>query len=500
MRSWREAPEPDRGDLRPARGRRLHRDYRLRLSDVQSGLQRPSYPSSQGLTLPSWTASYRANSQGALRAEASGHKPASAVPHLADSLVPRRLSPRAERSANMTLNTRSSQIAFATKSGPRCPLPAAMSHLPHGIARAEPARAAQFIVNAEPILSVDPPSAGERTFYRSRPTATTARAASARSAARAMSQVFDCEWIHRWVILMTMSQSKSTARASAVGRKVEAKAPHARRAAARQDQSTGKRAAVPSRSAEATAGSLAAKKGRTVAATTKKDNPIARVTRSGSSRRVASAAKTAAKATRTRRKALAAVPSRVTQDSVTPAAASPNTMASVSPAASSDPAAEPRPAVNRTAAAARPLPPPPPAPVPRPRFRLGTFEDLLAPFPSQVQTLCIALRGLISRVVPGARETIITGLQMALFEQDGPIGLLSPQRDHARLYFVRGKELKDQSKLLQGGSGALPFVKLWHLDTLQVPALRSLILEAVELNRRAPEPNLSALLFGHLKA
>lgn len=64
----------------------------------------------------------------------------------------------------MTLNTRSSQIAFATKSGPRCPLPAAMSHLPHGIARAEPARAAQFIVNAEPILSVEPPSAGESAF------------------------------------------------------------------------------------------------------------------------------------------------------------------------------------------------------------------------------------------------------------------------------------------------------------------------------------------------
>ncbi len=133
-----------------------------------------------------------------------------------------------------------------------------------------------------------------------------------------------------------------------------------------------------------------------------------------------------------------------------------------------------------------------------PRFRLGTFDDLIAPFPSQVQTLCLALRGLISRVIPEARETIITGLRIALFEQDGPIGLLSPQRDHVRLHFVRGGELKDQSKLLQGGSGSLPFVRLWHLDTLQVPALRSLLQEAVELNRQRPLPNLTARLFGDL--
>ncbi|GIX34010.1 MAG: hypothetical protein KatS3mg125_1966 [Lysobacterales bacterium] len=144
----------------------------------------------------------------------------------------------------------------------------------------------------------------------------------------------------------------------------------------------------------------------------------------------------------------------------------------------------------------RPLPAPQPE-VRRPRYRLGTFDDLIAPFPTQVQTLCLALRGLISRVIPGARETIITGVQLALFEQDGPIGLLSPQRDHARLYFVRGNELKDHSRLLQGGSG-LPFVKLWHLDTLQVPALRSLLQEAVTLNREKPDPNLTARIFADL--
>ncbi|MDW8479926.1 MAG: DUF1801 domain-containing protein [Xanthomonadales bacterium] len=139
---------------------------------------------------------------------------------------------------------------------------------------------------------------------------------------------------------------------------------------------------------------------------------------------------------------------------------------------------------------------PPPVPERRVGYRLGTFDELIAPFPAQVQTLCLALRGLISRVVPGARETVITGYRIALFEDEGPIGLLEPHRDHARLYLVRGAELKDQSRLLQGGSGALPFIRLWHLDTLQVPALRSLIQEAAELNRRQPVPNLTARLFG----
>jgi hypothetical protein len=304
-----------------------------------------------------------------------------------------------------------------------------------------------------------------------------------------------------------MSRTSSPARAPAKRKPVTSKA-QAANAAARPSKPTAKRVSAPSRTEKRSGTSRT--RSRTAAegaAPRTKKKAAARTAHPAPTRPGASAAKstakTAAKATRTRRKALNPPTVRTTDPA--PAARTPQepTPASrpamaVSPQPTKEPAL--RRAVSRRAILERggdrhPLPEPPAR---RPRFRLGTFDDLIAPFPSQVQTLCLALRGLISRVVPGARETIITGLQLALFEQDGPIGLLSPQRDHARLYFVRGSELKDQSRLLQGGSGALPFVKLWHLDTLQVPALRNLLQEAVELNREKPVPNLTARLFGDL--
>lgn len=273
---------------------------------------------------------------------------------------------------------------------------------------------------------------------------------------------------------------------------------------ARSPKPTGKRVAAPTRSEKPASVRARARGTGEVAAARPKSKAAARSARPSSTRRGSSAVKTAASATRTRRKTVVASASRTTgrapaTDTAAISASSPSVPAApVNPEAPANPKLQP--VASREAPVEHRMERPLPAPQPearRPRFRLGTFDDLIAPYPSQVQTLCLALRGLISRVIPGARETIITGMQLALFEQDGPIGLLSPQRDHARLYFVRGNELKDHSRLLQGGSGLL-FVKLWHLDTLQVPALRSLLLEAVTLNREKPDPNLTAGIFGDL--
>jgi hypothetical protein len=129
------------------------------------------------------------------------------------------------------------------------------------------------------------------------------------------------------------------------------------------------------------------------------------------------------------------------------------------------------------------------APLPTPRKRVvkvGTFEQLIAPFPMQVQTLCMALRELVGRALPEARETIFPAVRVAIFEARGPIGFIEPRRDHARLYFTRGVELEDQDKLLQSGGKPFPYVKLWHLDTLQAPALRALLQSAESLNRSKP--------------
>jgi hypothetical protein len=131
----------------------------------------------------------------------------------------------------------------------------------------------------------------------------------------------------------------------------------------------------------------------------------------------------------------------------------------------------------------------PEAPLPTPRERapkVGTFEQLISPFPMQVQTLCMALRELVGRAVPAARETIFPGVRVAVFEAEGPLGFIEPRRDHARLYLTRGLELEDQDKLLQSGGKPFPYVKLWHLDTLQAPALRALLQSAEALNRSKP--------------
>jgi hypothetical protein len=145
-----------------------------------------------------------------------------------------------------------------------------------------------------------------------------------------------------------------------------------------------------------------------------------------------------------------------------------------------------RPLIMRQSARTRPVQE---APLPTPRERapkVGTFEQLISPFPMQVQTLCMALRELVGRAVPEARETIFPAVRVAVFEAQGPLGFIEPRRDHARLYLTRGLELEDQDKLLQGGGKPFPYVKLWHLDTLQAPALRALLQSAEALNRTKP--------------
>jgi hypothetical protein len=195
------------------------------------------------------------------------------------------------------------------------------------------------------------------------------------------------------------------------------------------------------------------------------------------------------------KKAAAAIAKAITS---TAAAGKRATAAATPPAAAKHaPAAGKRAAHRPSSGARRPLAmrqsartaPAQSAPLPTPRKRLvkvGTFEQLISPFPMQVQTLCMALRELVGRALPQARETIFPAVRVAIFEAQGPIGFIEPRRDHARLYFTRGVELADQDKLLQSGGKPFPYVKLWHLDTLQAPALRALLQSAEALNRAKP--------------
>ena len=116
---------------------------------------------------------------------------------------------------------------------------------------------------------------------------------------------------------------------------------------------------------------------------------------------------------------------------------------------------------------------------------MDEFEELLVHNKPESQQLALALRALIRRLVPKAKEKVYRGWGVADygFGESGR-GFLSigPQKSYVNLYFMNGVDLPDPTSLLEGSGKRLRHVKIRNPADLKKKALQILIRDAAKEN------------------
>ncbi|MGE5249622.1 MAG: DUF1801 domain-containing protein [Bacteroidota bacterium] len=113
------------------------------------------------------------------------------------------------------------------------------------------------------------------------------------------------------------------------------------------------------------------------------------------------------------------------------------------------------------------------------------FESLLTTNSPEAQELARALRELVMKTLPDAREKIHPGWGVADYYPGEPQGRgalsIGPQKKYVNLYFMNGVDLPDPTGLLTGSGKRLRHVKIKTAEDLRNPALADLIRAAVSI-------------------
>ncbi|MCY3832840.1 MAG: DUF1801 domain-containing protein [Chloroflexi bacterium] len=113
----------------------------------------------------------------------------------------------------------------------------------------------------------------------------------------------------------------------------------------------------------------------------------------------------------------------------------------------------------------------------------GSFEDVIAQAPPEIQSLARAARALLADVMPGITEVPwarqkIAGYGVGPKKMSQHFCYIAPFKKHLNLGFMYGAHLPDLENLLEGKGADLRHVKIRKPADLERPALRVLIEEA----------------------
>lgn len=110
----------------------------------------------------------------------------------------------------------------------------------------------------------------------------------------------------------------------------------------------------------------------------------------------------------------------------------------------------------------------------------GTFEQVIAESPEDLQEIARALRALLADVMPGITE-VPWSQQKNVGYGVGPKKMsehfcyIMPHSNYVNLGFMYGADLDDPEGLLEGKGKALRHIKIRTLEDVNKPAIRKLI-------------------------
>ena len=111
--------------------------------------------------------------------------------------------------------------------------------------------------------------------------------------------------------------------------------------------------------------------------------------------------------------------------------------------------------------------------------------DLLKPYDRGIQELAIALRQLVIEEMAPCCEYILEVYIVALHYgpthrmKDG-VCYIGVMKDHVNLGFIRGSELSDRQRILEGAGKQMRHIKIKDMSDLFRPAIRAYLQEACE--------------------
>ena len=115
-----------------------------------------------------------------------------------------------------------------------------------------------------------------------------------------------------------------------------------------------------------------------------------------------------------------------------------------------------------------------------------SFGALLKGRPKSVQQLARAIRTIVYEEVPDAQESFYGGRDaMALYRTVAEVCWIQPLSQRCNLYFVRGRELTDDRRLLEGTSKANRHIKIRSVGQLEQFPVRAWLQESLVLNGAA---------------
>lgn len=112
-----------------------------------------------------------------------------------------------------------------------------------------------------------------------------------------------------------------------------------------------------------------------------------------------------------------------------------------------------------------------------------TVEGFLAPQSPEVRDLMMRARALIMSAMPHAVEVVRPGRNAITYATGDKMAewliYIAPFKSRINIGFLRGTELPDPRRLMEGTGKLLRHVKIKSVEDLESPALRDLIEAAV---------------------
>lgn len=122
-------------------------------------------------------------------------------------------------------------------------------------------------------------------------------------------------------------------------------------------------------------------------------------------------------------------------------------------------------------------------PTPKASTPTRTLKEMLAPYPSEVQSLARATRALMMDVLPKVKETVDSSGPYITYGYapgyKGVVSYITVSQTGVKLGVARGTSLRDPKKLLKGSGKVNRHVVIKTADDLETPGLRQLIRAAL---------------------